>query len=596
MSAAGQPLTALRPTYTPEMGIWAAAWKLLRLRAVIAWNGFRRAKTRVKVGYAFAAIGLASLMGFVVFISVVILNALRSPELSEYDGDTNKFIEAFPVMVLSGGTLGILFTGFGVMLQALYLSGDMDFLMSAPIPVRSIFIAKLIQGILFNFAILCLFSLPVLFGLGLSSGYSLVYYPLTVIMLAALTLAAAGLASLLVMVAARYFPARRVAEVLGFVGGTSIFIFSQSARFFNYDVDAQQISTLLNTAQRFSQPWSPFAWAGSGLVMLGKGEWLPGLGLTLLGLASAVGVFYAALVVSERLYYTGWSSLQNNRGGRKKKAGANGTKAAGAAVTAARTAPLARLLPAPVRAIVVKDWLLYRRDLRNISRLITPLILGVVYAISLLQSGGQFPEGRGEAPAWIMQTLEGLFVYADVALALFIGWMLAANIAGLGFSMEGKHYWMLKIAPLGPRTLLTAKFLTAYIPSLVLCEVYIIVLQILKGLNPLNLVISMVAVAAIMAGLNGIYLAFGVSGARFDWTNPNEAGRSIGCLGSLAGLIYAPLCFVLFAAPAIAAVLLDLPVWVGQLAGLALGGGAGLAAVFIPLALVEQKVTRLMES
>jgi archaellum biogenesis protein FlaJ (TadC family) len=174
--------------------------------------------------------------------------------------------------------------------------------------------------------------------------------------------------------------------------------------------------------------------------------------------------------------------------------------------------------------------------------------------------------------------------------------MLAANIAGLGFSMEGKHYWMLKIAPLGPRTLLTAKFLTAYIPSLALCEVYILVLQILKGLNPLNLVISMVAVAAIMAGLNGIYLAFGVSGARFDWTNPNEAGRSIGCLGSLAGLIYAPLCFVLFAAPAIAAVLLDLPVWVGQLAGLALGGGAGLAAVFIPLALVEQKVTRLMES
>jgi ABC-2 type transport system permease protein len=312
----------------------------------------------------------------------------------------------------------------------------------------------------------------------------------------------------------------------------------------------------------------------------------------------AIGVFYAALLAAERMYYTGWSSLQSNQGGRKKKSAVNGVKTAGAGVATAavRPNPLGRLIPAPVRAIVVKDWLLYRRDLRNVSRLITPLILGVVYAVSMVQSGGQFPEGRGEAPEWIMQTLESLYVYADVALALFLGWMLAMNLSGLGFSMEGKRFWMLKIAPLSSRTLLAAKFLVGYIPCLIVCTIYVLVLQILKGPNLWNIIVSVLAVGAMMAGLNGIYLAFGVNGARFDWDNPNEIGRTFGCLGSIVGMVYTPLCFILFAAPAIAASFLEIPVWIGQLVGLILGGGAGLAAVFIPLRLVEKRVATLMDA
>jgi ABC-2 type transport system permease protein len=600
MTPDGQASFTVPFSIVPEMGVWAAAWKLLRLRAVIVWHGFRRAKLRRKIGYIFAGLGIGVFLAFVVFVSFILLDALRSPQLVQFIGDANGFVEGFPVMMISAATMGILFTSFGVMLQALYLSGDMDFLMSAPIPVRSIFIAKLIQGILPNFAILCLFTLPLLFGLGASGGYTLLYYPLTLLVLAAVTLAAAGLASLLVLVAARFFPARRVAEVLGFVAGTSIFIFSQSARFMDFDVQSQQITSMLKMTQRFNQPWSPLAWAGNGLVLLGKGDWLPGLGLIAAGLVVAIGVFYAALVAAERMYYTGWSSLQNNHSGRKKKLAANGVKIAAAsaalAPAAARPNPLARLFPAPVRAVLVKDWLLYRRDLRNVSRLLTPMILAVVYAISLVQSNGQVPQGRGEAPQWIMTTLESLFVYADVALALFMGWMLAANIAGQGFSMEGKRYWMLKIAPLSSRTLLAAKFFVAYIPSMVLCEIYVLVLQVLKGSNLWNMAVSLLAVAAIMAGLNGIYLAFGVTGARFDWDNPNETGRTIGCLGSLAGMVYAPLCFVLFAAPAIAASLIGIPVWIGQLAGLVLGGGIGLAAVFVPLGLVEKRVATLMEA
>ncbi|MBI4926681.1 MAG: hypothetical protein HY835_02870 [Anaerolineae bacterium] len=573
----------------PEPGLWSTVWKLLRLRIMIAVNGFKRAKRGTKVGIIFGVLGVLVFLGFVLFISISLLNFLRSPALQQYLGNLTAFVESFPTMLVSVSTAGILVTGFGVLLQALYLSGDMDFLMSAPVPMRAIFVAKLIQAVLPNFLIMCVFTLPILIGLGISGGYNLLYYPMVVIVLVMLSLSAAALASLLVMVAARFFPARRMAEVLGFVVGTSFFVFSQSARFMNFDVEGDQVASLLNTTARFNQPWSPLSWAGNGLIALGKGEWLPGIGLLLLTLVITSGVFYAALATSERLYYTGWSSLQNNR---RAKARA---KTNGAAIKVNGPNALARLIPAPVRAIMVKDLRMYRRDLRNVSQLITPIILGVVYAFSLLQQGGEVPGGRGEAPAWIMRSLEAVFLYADVGLALFLGWMLVQNLAGIGFSQEGRSYWMLKSAPLGPRTLIMAKFLVAFLPAWLVCGIYVLVLQILKGASPLSMLITLLALGFILMGLTGIYLAFGIQGAKFNWDTVQQMNQAVGCLGTLVGMAYVPVCFVLLAGPPAVVVILGWPVLVGQLIGLLLGAAAGLGGAWIALSLVEKRVPMLNE-
>ena len=513
--------------------------------------------------------------------------------LTAYIGNAGPFLESIPAMLVSVSAAGILVTGFGVLLQALYLSGDMDFLMSAPIPIRAVFIAKLVQALLPNFGIMCLFTLPILFGLGFSGGYQFLYYPLVIVVLVLITLAAASLASLLVMAAARYFPARRMAEVMGFVAGTFFLVFSQSARFMNFDVNNQQVTNLLKLTDRFNQPWSPLAWAGRGLVDLGLGNWLPAAGLLAAALVLTGGIFYVALSTSERLYYTGWSSLQNNRRKQKARAAAPERKTA---VTDGK-APLSGLIPAPVCAILVKDLLVYRRDLRNMSQLLTPLILGVVYAIGLLRDrGGQPFLARSDAPAWVVSSLNGVMVYADVALALFLGWMLAARLAGLGFSHEGKNYWMLKAAPISTRQLLTAKFLTGYLPSLLICSVYVLILQILKGAGLFSMLLSLVAVALTLAGITGIYLAFGTRGAKFDWESPAQMGGVVGCLGTIAGMVFVPLCFGLFIAPPLLAGFFNIPLLAGQLAGLLLGGAASLAAAFIPLGWVEKRVATLGEA
>ncbi len=581
-------MTALQNGFR-QPGMWASVWKLLRLQVVISINNFKRAKTSRKIGTIVLWLMAAIFLGFVLWGSIALLRFLQTPEFIEAAemGDFTGLLDNLPTLLLTASTFALLFTSFSVLLQGLYLSGDMDFLMSTPIPIRSVFIAKLIQAVLPNFLISGMFILPVLFGLGISANYNFLYYPLMLISLIALALAAAGLSSLLVMVVARFFPARRVAEVLGFVVGTFFFASSQMARF--VEVEEEQFNAALSDVSRAAPAWSPLTWVGDGLVHIGQGNWLPGLGLLVLALGLTCGVFYLALVTAERLYYTGWSSLQNNR--RKKAHGVNGAKAS----QVSQPNLITRLLPAPVRAMIVKDLLLYRRDLRNASQLVTPLILGIVYAVSFLRNNNQIPMGQGEAPAIFAQIMENFFLYGDVAITLFLGWMLVTNLAGLSFSQEGKSYWMVKSAPLKPGTLITAKFIVGYVPPFVVCSLYLLVVQILKGTPWYSMLLSQALLALVLVGMTGIYLYFGINGAKFDWDNPQQINSTIGCLGNIVGMLFLPVVFGLYAGPTLLAAILELPVFLGQLAGLILGGAASLAAGLIPLRLSHGKVERLNE-
>jgi ABC-2 type transport system permease protein len=567
----------------------ASVLKLLRLRFRILLNTFRRAKRRTQFLYAAACIGVLVLLLFCLMISLTFLGYLHSLQLSDHSMNAKLLLECIPAIVMTIAGCGITVTSFSVLLQTLYLSDDMDFLMSTPIPVRAVFIAKLVQAVLPNFVLLCIVTLPVLFGLGISSGYQIPFFPLTVLFLAVIALAAASLASLLVLFAARFFPPRRIAEILGFVVGLSCFIGSQLApRLIDYSFEKSsslQMNAAFEILGRINNPWSPSAWAGRGLVEVGKGAWLPALGWTSATFFLAGLTVCAALAISERLYFTGWANLQNIRRRSKKQA----------KITSPKTSPFSGVLSPPVRAVLAKDFRLYRRDLRSLSGLLIPIILGVIYALGLVQSHWQMPQGRGRAPAGFIQTGNLLFLYADIGIALVLAWMLVSNMAGLAFSREGKSYWMLKASPISARQLLTAKFLVGFLPAAFICSIYLLVLEILKGGGFASTLIGIISIWIMIGGLTGIYLALGTRGAKFDWENPAQVYQTVGCVGMLVSSLFLPICFAAFIGPAIIAQLFNVSAIAGRLAGLLLGGFICGLAAFIPLALVEKRVSSLSE-
>ena len=234
------------------------------------------------------------------------------------------------------------------------------------------------------------------------------------------------------------------------------------------------------------------------------------------------------------------------------------------------------------------------RDLKNLSQLVTPLILGVIYAFMLLRSGGVPPAGRGEAPDWFMSALRNVFVYGNVGISLFVTWSLLSRLAGMGFAQEGKQYWLVKVAPVSGRTLLLAKYLVAFLPTVALGALFMIAISLVNRSSPAILLYGLAVVVLSIAGSAGLNLAFGVVGANMDWEDPRYMVRGgIGCLGALASLVYLLLSLAAFFGPPLLVTALGGPELAGQLIGLAVGGLVSLACAILPLWLVRGRVDAL---
>jgi hypothetical protein len=431
-----------------------------------------------------------------------------------------------------------------------------------------------------------------LFGLGMASGYHLSYYPLVIVLMIFLTLTASSLSALLVMLVVRVLPPKRAAEILGFVGAMFAFLCSQMGNLagtFSREMNfsGTRLAGLLALAET---PWLPLNWAGQGLVALGEGRWTSGILLVGGTLGVSAVLFWFAIVTAQRLYYSGWARMQVVA--RKK----NPPRSSTAQPSRTHAGGLARLLPKPVFAILHKDFLTLRRDLRSLSQLISPLIFGAVYTLLLLRGGSEPPPGQGEASDWFTGSFQVALTYSSVGMSLFVGWMLLSRLAGMGFSQEGKNYWMLKVSPLGVGQLLAAKFLVAYLPTLALGCVFLVVISVVQGLSLLEFGYSFIAIVMCLAGMTGMLLAFGVAGANFTWEDPRKMNSGVmGCFGQLLTMIYLPLSFGFFTAPLGLAQFLNYPLVYGYLAGLLLGSAFATGFTLIPLWLVWRRTGRLGE-
>jgi hypothetical protein len=255
------------------------------------------------------------------------------------------------------------------------------------------------------------------------------------------------------------------------------------------------------------------------------------------------------------------------------------------------------LLPAPVGAILEKDFLLLRRDIRNLSQLVTPLIFGVFYTFIFLRPGGSmFPDSLG-MPA-IFSTLSHLVsTYGNIGMSLFVSWMLLSRLAGMAFSSEGKNYWMLKASPVRPAHLLAAKFLVSYLPTLALGVIFMVAVSILQKASLAIFLYGLLATAMCQAGMTGILLAFGVAGANFNWTDPRRMNAgAIGCLGQAVTALFLPIAFGFFIGPLLLVAVLNWPQIYGYLAGAVAGVAVSATCALLPPWLVQKRVERLDEN
>jgi len=558
-----------------------AVWKLLRAQWWIFLNGLRRAKGRKLIGRIIFVIVMLGLTVGAFWLSRSLLLMLQTPEAEQLLG--SKMLEHIPALILGVVFLTTFLISFQVLLQALYLAGDMDFLLSSPIPARAVFVAKLLQAVQPNLVYLGILTLPALWGLGAANGYNALYYPLTLLLLVLQVLTAAALSALVVMAVVRIFPAQRVFEVISFLGALAGMLCSQwhnVSRVLSSEKGtiAPALAQAAGSLGQFSNPWVPLTWPGLSLTALAQEEWFAALGYLVLSLGLSGGVFALALRIAERLYYSGWSNVQVSTTRRPKRA-ASGAKA--------RRLPL---LPPAVGAIVRKDLQTLRRDLRNLSQLLSAIIIAIIYAFMLLTRNG------GETSEPLAGFMQQNSFYFTILIALFACWMLVTRLALIGFSQEGKQYWILKSAPVNALQLALAKWLVAFLPSVTIGGALLIGIGIIQAAALGDVLFGLLVVACVVAGNTGLSLAFGISGPNLDWTDPHRmTGNSAGCLASLLSGAFQGISLIVFLSPAPLLQAFNIPKSIGQLMGLALGAPLSLLVAFLPPWLLLKRIPLIGE-
>lgn len=517
---------------------------ITRARFMIARNTLWRGKLGRKVGW----VALAVALGFVAFgIYTIMSGAVRfiqSPlfrralqEAAEASPGTSiptdfqAYLVALPSVALFGALLMLVLTSFSTVLSSLYLSGDIDMLLVAPVPMRAVFVVKFFGGLLIPYLLLFVLLGPALLGFGQGMGYGPAYYVAAVITLALLPLLPFSIGALLVMAVVRVIPARRAREIVGVLGGLvgiAWYVMSQFSRQIGAQVSSAQT---LGWLERLNSPLLPSGWAGRALIAAGEGEWATFLALGSLFAAVSLGAFLGALILGERIYYEGWSNMatQGGKARRRSEGRVARSSPAGSPISA-----LSSFLPIESAAILYKDLRVFPRDLRNLQQLIFPLVMAGIWTFNLIAGGPGAQDVGNLGPAESAMRL--LF---PAGISAFICLTLSSALGGPNISREGKGFWQLKIAPVSSWRLLLGKFALAYAPYPIAGTAFIVLISVLQRSRPLDALAAWAIVMITGLGVCAITLGMGAAFPKFDWVNPNQqSSLRAGCLAPIFYMVY----------------------------------------------------------
>ncbi|MFN8482737.1 MAG: hypothetical protein U0768_06795 [Anaerolineae bacterium] len=552
------------------VGLVREIWLLLALGLRLWWNKLRRSSWRYRIGWlALAVILVGGAFLFAAVLGVIVRSANGGPNGADA-------VRTLPGGLLSAVFLFTFITAFGNSLSALYLAGDLDLLMAAPVSPRSVFAAKLIQSALPNYLLITLPLVPVFWAYGQAQQFGPAYVAAFALTLVILPILPVSVAALLVMVVVRLVPPRRVAEIMGLlIAGVSISLslWGQAVGFRTSRL--ARPADILQGLSALDRPMTPPGLAGQGLVALGSGDWLQGVGI--LGTFAALSIVGAALSleVAGHLYYVGWARTRGGAGRTRPRRAASNAPGA-----------WARWLAHPIPAVVLRDFNILPRDLSNLIQILAPLAFGVFWVWEILRNPTA-PRLAGGAlqPVW---GLVGAFVAISVASLIF------ARFGLNGISREGRAAWIIRAAPVSAWQWLWGKFLVAYLPYLGLGSALVFVLWVAQREDVFILVQSWLALALVGAGVTGISVGIGGSVPRFDWAHPQQmVGTAPGCLAFIAYSGFTMILLGMFAIARIVSAslsLLGVLTWAAVLSAALL---LTLAAVFVPLTIAARRLSRL---
>jgi hypothetical protein len=313
--------------------------------------------------------------------------------------------------------------GVGDVMHQLYVASDLELLMIAPVPYRTIFLVKLVQFSRATFIPALGFG-AFLLALGLARDATVNYYFLiSLLILAAMILTTAAV-TMLVILLARLLPPQKTRSWMPMVLLLATFVL---------------VLGLQSASQWFLGQADLIAFLTEALFNPGQ------LGLVVAGLGGlAVATSLAAYQAFDTSFHEGWNRFRD--------VPARPTPRSPAARRRWGVSRLVRPLPQPLRCFLVKEWLALKRNPRSLISLAQPFVL-VVLILAPFVSAGKGAEALRPLMFWFMLMCLTLFLSnSPVGMPL------------MSVAQEGRQLALLRSAPISMSDVLKGKFWATWVP------------------------------------------------------------------------------------------------------------------------------------
>jgi ABC-2 type transport system permease protein len=467
--------------------------------------------------YFFSAIGLVFWLG----IYMMFYRVLTYFKGVEGFGDILA-AKLMSMVVVTFFTL-LLFSSVIVTLSKLYISRDLPLVHSLPVAAEQIFLARWLESLIDSSWMVILFSLPILLSYGMVFKAGIFFYGMSFLSIFSLCLVASGLSTLAVLGAATVLPAGRIRTISVFFGVLLILVLVIAVRMMRPEqlVNPEafnSVAVYLQSLETTGSPLLPTTWIYDGIQasLLGmKGKAFFNLALSVSG---GMALLFLNMWISERWYFRGYSQAQTTP-----------PSIFSPSPTGKGWDGLLSFLPAPVKALTVKEIKTFFRDQTQWPQLFLLMALIVVY----LYNFSVLPLDRTPIKTVYLQNL---FSFLNMGLATFVLTAIAARFVFPAVSLEGQSFWIVRSSPVSIRTFLWIKFFIYYLPLAILSEVLIVVSNFLLDVTPFMMALSVTTVLFMVPGIVALGIGFGAAYPDFSSENPTQTVTSFG------GLLYMTIC------------------------------------------------------
>lgn len=401
-------------------------------------------------------------------------------------------------------------------LSALYVSKDMDFLLSAPVSKPTLLIAKMCETAFSICWMLVVFGIPLYISFGEALSAGVLYYTGAPIVIVALLSPAVLLGTATAVIFSSLLPARggRHAFALLFAVSIGLFfaILNNGAKMVlpSGGSTSSLLSVLKNSPPWYLLPTTQISRAIEGLA---RGE-LSSAALAITTYAAVTGVSWLiSLALFQRLFLRTHTKLQvsnsplqlDSRFGRS----------------------VARVLFAMTRrgtrALVTKEVYAFSRELTQTLQLTMLLTICALYSYNFSQINPPTKVG-----VEILQLWDVFMTALNVLLGLMVILSISSRFVFPSVSLEGGSLWILQSAPVSTRDILRAKY-TSWFSLIVLVALSVFSAGgFAIGVEPRVIAASAISGIIISHGLVTLGLGFGARFARFDWEHQGQIATNTG--------------------------------------------------------------------